>query len=358
MHRFTCITIIFTPLILCCLALSPPPTTSETRPKVLLLHSYHTSNPWDMSVEQGVLDALADEYYIPDENLAFESFYMDTKRRTSREWKEDAGKMAREAIGRLRPAVVIALDDNCQEYVVRRMNTSGCAFVFAGVNRAPEEYGIITNRENPGGNITGALERERFPESLAFMRRIVPGIKRLAIISDASPTGAPVVQRIKALAPTHGVTVVDSLETDDFTAWKDFVTKIQTRADALAVVVYHTVKDDNGTHVPAEKVLAWTTSHSKLPDMGFWPWAVSQGLLCSDAISGYDQGYYVGTITSYILGGQSPGDFPVSAPRTGQPCINQARADELGLAIPAHLTKTAKLFPTMTARPPLSSPPD
>ncbi|SCX91054.1 ABC-type uncharacterized transport system, substrate-binding protein [Desulfoluna spongiiphila] len=358
MHRFTCIFILFSPLVLCCLALSQPPSEPETHPKVMLLHSYHESNPWDISVEEGIRDALADEYYIPDKNITLKSFYMDTKRRTSREWKEDAGKMAREAIDRLQPAVVIALDDNCQEYVVRPMGKAGWAFVFAGVNRDPEEYGIISNRENPGGNITGALERERFPESLAFLKRLVPEVKRLALISDASPTGAPVVQRIKALAPAHGVEVIASLETDDFTAWKAFVTRVQNRADALAVVVYHTLRDDSGAHVPAEEVLAWTTAHSRLPDMGFWPWAVSQGLLCSDAISGYDQGYYVGTITSYILGGQSPGDFPVAAPRTGQPCINKARADELGLTVPAHLTKTARLFPAMTARATFSSPPN
>ena len=354
MHRFTCVLALFTPLILGYLLLSPPLATAETRPKILLIHSYHASNPWDISVGQGVRDALSDEYYIPDKNITLESFYMDTKRRTSREWKEDAGKMARKAIARLQPKVIIALDDNCQKYVIRPMDREGKAIVFAGVNRDPEAYGIISNRDNPGGNITGALERERFTESLAFLRRLVPGVKRLAIISDASPTGAPVVQRIITLAPSLGVEVVAALETDDFTTWKTFVTKVQPRADALAVVLYHTLKDDDGAHVPAEKILAWTTAHSQLPDMGFWPWTVSQGLLCSDAISGYDQGYYVGTITAYILGGQSPGDFPVAAPRTGQPCINKARADELGIAVPAHLTKTAKLFPTMTAREPPS----
>ncbi|WP_300667272.1 ABC transporter substrate binding protein [Desulfoluna sp.] len=358
MHRLTRTLILFTPLILGLLALTPPSAGSETRPKVMLLHSYHASNVWDISVAQGVKDALADEFYFPDKNLTLKSFYMDTKRRTSREWKEDAGNMAREAIHRFQPAVVIALDDNCQEYVVRRMNKANCAFVFAGVNRDPEAYGIISDRDNPGSNITGALERERFPESLAFLRRIVPKVRRLALISDASPTGAPVVQRINAQAPACGAEVVATLQTDSFTAWKAFVTQVQSQADALAVVVYHTLKDDSGNYVPAEEVLAWTTAHSTLPDMGFWPWAVSQGLLCSDAISGYDQGYYVGTLTSYILGGQSPGDFPVAAPRTGQPCINKARADELGLTVPIHLTKTSQLFPKMTARALPSSPPD
>ncbi|BCS94945.1 hypothetical protein DSLASN_05770 [Desulfoluna limicola] len=352
-HR-TRITPMATGLILLIFSIIPTPTPGETVPKVMLLHSYHASNQWDLSVEEGVRDALADEYYIPDENLILKSFYMDTKRRTSPEWKEDVGKMAREAIEHLAPKVVIALDDNSQKYVVRRMPAADNAFVFAGVNRDPEEYGIISNREKPGGNITGALERERFGESLAFLRRIAPEVKRLALISDASPTGTPVVQRIKSLAPEHGAHVTASLQTNDFTAWKAFVKKAQTQADALVVVVYHTLKDDTGTHVPSEEVLAWTTRHSTLPDMGFWPWAVSDGLLCSDAISGYEQGYYVGTITAYILGGQSPGDFPVASPRTGQPCINSARAEALGITIPDHLTKTATVFSTMAA---LKNPP-
>lgn len=336
-------------LLLILSAFATQNAVAEPPAKVMIIHSYHESNPWDISVEKGVRAALADEYYFLDDNLKLSSFYMDTKRRTSKEWKEDAGLMARDTIAKTKPDVVIALDDNSQEFVVRRMVGAPNAFVFAGVNRDPEEYGILSDRELPGGNVTGALERERFAESLKLMRRIVPGVKRLAVISDASTTGQPVVERINAAADGLGAQVVASLRTDSFAEWKKFVKDVQKKADALVVVVYHTLKNADGKHMAAEDVLAWTSRNSKLPDMGFWPWAVSQGLLCSDAIDGYEQGYYAGTISAYILGGQSAGEFPVEAPRTGQPCINKARAASLGIDVPVHLEKTSKVFTEMTA---------
>ncbi|WDP90404.1 MAG: hypothetical protein HUN04_12145 [Desulfobacter sp.] len=332
------------------LAFSPQNVRGESLSRVMILHSYHESSPWDISVEKGVRAALADENYIADDTLMISSFYMDTKRRSSKEWKIDAGKMARDAIEKMNPHVVIALDDNCQEYVVRRMLETDYTFVFAGVNREPEEYGIIADRDRPGGRITGVLDRERFSESLALLRRMVPGVKRLAVISDGSITGQPVVERIKAQAPAEGAEIVASLRTDSFSEWKEFVTAVQDKADALIVVVYHTIKDRDGDHVPAENVLAWTSRNSSLPDMGFWTDTVSDGLLCSDAIDGYEQGYQAGTIAAYVLGGQSAGDFPVDAPRTGLPCINTARAASLGIEVPAHLTKTAKVFRKMTAQ--------
>lgn len=44
-----------------------------------------------------------------------------------------------------------------------------------------------------------------------------------------------------------------------------------------------------------------TVHNNHLHDFGFWSWAVGGGLLCSEAISGYQQGYYVGTIEAFDI---------------------------------------------------------
>ncbi|MEJ2037354.1 MAG: ABC transporter substrate binding protein [Desulfosarcinaceae bacterium] len=316
----------------------------QQRKKVLLLHSYNPEYIWVEHLNQGIVKGLAEERYFDGRNTAIKYFYMDTKRKADEGWKRHIAGEAVETIRRMNPDVVIATDDNAQKYVVRHFKDSKIPFVFAGVNADPANYGYLDTMGKPGHNVTGSIERERFEQSIRFLRRLKPGIEKIAVICDDSPTGAPVIDRVKKTAPRAGVTLTASLQTDNFDQWKKFVLDQQNKADALLVVVYHTVKDNNGRNVSPDAVLNWTISNNKLPDFGFWSWAVSGGLLCSEAISGYQQGYYAGTIAAYVLRGQTPSEFAVGMPQRGEPCINLARAKMLGIKIAPDLQRSATLY--------------
>lgn len=320
------------------------PLPPEERQKVLLLHSYHEEYTWLKNVNKGILQALEEERYIPGKNIEVEHFYMDTKRKSSPEWKEEISRKAIQEITSRKPDVVIASDDNAQAYIVSKMTGAGTPFVFLGVNADPMNYGYIKSPEEPGGNVTGCIERERFGLTLKLLRRLVPEVSRIAVICDDGPTGRPIIKRVKARAHQVGVSVVAAAQIGRFSEWKRFVMDVQDKADALLVIVYHTLKDDNGNHVDPDKVLHWTVSNNRLPDFGFWKWAVEGGLLCSEAISGYQQGHYAGTVASYVLSGQSPGEFSVQMPRRGEICINKARANSLGVRIPDDLVKSATIY--------------
>jgi ABC-type uncharacterized transport system substrate-binding protein len=112
------------------------------------------------------------------------------------------------------------------------------------------------------------------------------------------------------------------------------------------------LKDDAGKSIHENRVLSWTINNNQLPDLGFWSWAVEGGLLCSEAISGYQQGHYAATVAAYVLMGQSAGEFPVDKPQRGEICINLARAKMLGIEIPYELARTATLYQTIAASEP------
>ncbi len=155
------------------------------------------------------------------------------------------------------------------------------------------------------------------------------------------------VNRVLRTANELGIEIVASRRIGRFSEWKNYVRSVQDYADALLVVVYHTLKDENGNAVSGDEVLNWTINNSKLPDLGFWSWAVEGGLLCSEAISGYQQGFYAATVASYVLMGQKPGDFPVDKPQRGELCINLARAEMLGIDIPADIKRIATVYNTI-----------
>lgn len=320
------------------------PLPVKDRKRVLILSSYHAEYVWDDDVRNGVLSGLAEERFLPEKNIIVETFYMDTKRKTSEKWKQEIAQQAIEKINSWQPHVVIASDDNAQKYVVAEMKDSGINFVFTGVNADPMIYNYIDSLENPGGTITGSIERARFEQSIKLLQRLVPGAKRIAIISDDGPTGKPIVERILQSAEDMDIEIVSSRRIGRFSEWKNYVRSVQGYADALIVVIYHTIKDEQGNSVDSNEVLSWTIHNSKLPEVGVWSWAVEGGLLCSEAISGYQQGFYAATVASYVLMGQKPGDFPVDKPQRGELCINMARAEMLGVDIPSDIKRLATVY--------------
>lgn len=316
----------------------------STRKRALVLHSYHPEFIWVQDVNRGILQGLREERFETEKNLTLEYFYMDTKRKTDEQWKLEVAAKAKTRIAAFKPDVVIAVDDNAQKYVVQDMASGDTPFVFLGVNADPMTYGYLRSLKAPGGQVTGSIERERFSQSFALLDQLVPGVGNLAILCDDGPTGRPVVERVKLQAAELGINIVAVKQTGSYSEWQRFVAEIQTQADALLVILYHTLKDDAGKPVHENTVLSWTVENSQLPDMGFWSWAVEGGLLCSEAISGYQQGHYAATVASYVLLGQSPGEFPVDKPQRGEVCVNLARAKMLGIEIPYELARTATLY--------------
>jgi ABC-type uncharacterized transport system substrate-binding protein len=320
------------------------PLPMKERKKVLVLHSYEAEYIWVKDVDSGILSGLAEERFDPEKNIIIEYFFMDTKRKTTEKWKREIAQQAIEKIQNWKPDVVIAADDNAQKYVVAEMKDSGVNFVFLGVNADPMDYGYINSHENPGGTITGSIERARFEQSVKLLQRLSPGVRRIAIVSDDGVTGESVVKRVLAMAENLEIEIVSSRRIGRFSEWQNYVRSVQDRADALIVVLYHTLKDEKGDPVDGDVVLNWTITNSRIPDIGFWSWAVEGGLLCSEAISGYQQGHYAATVAAYVLMGQSPGDFPVDKPQRGELCINMARAEMLGIEVPADLKRVATIY--------------
>ena len=322
-------------------------TPASADPKrVLILQSYHAEHPWVRDVNQGIAEALEEERFIEGENLALTTFYMDTKRHTETQWKKKKAQEALALINTLKPDAIVASDDNAQRYVVSHLTDTPWSVVFTGINADPTGFGFIDSLSAPGHNVTGCLERERFKGSIRLLKRVVPGASRIAVISDNGPTSRPILRRIKAQASEANITITGIKAATTFDEWQQFVLDMQTRADALVVITYHVVKNNKGGEVAPEEVMRWTLEHNRLPEVGFWKWAVGDGLLLSEAISGFQQGYHAGTLAAFILGGQAPGEFAITTPRRGERCINLSRAKALGLTIPAELQSFTTLFTT------------
>ncbi|MBW2029507.1 MAG: hypothetical protein JRH06_06565 [Deltaproteobacteria bacterium] len=297
--------------------------------KVLHIMSYHS--PWKWTDDQ----FNGFKYALRDLDVEYRVFQMDTKRRNSKEWMDKAGREARRLIETWRPDLVYTTDDYAQEYVTSHYINKDIPFVFSGVNGNPREYGFFGS-----SNITGVLEEEHFIPSVRLLKRIVPGVKKIAVIVDTGKTWEGVLKRMRQKLdrlPT-GMEIVSWDVIRTFEEYKQRMKDYQAKVDAIALLGIFTYKDKKGNNVPYRKVLRWTAENSRLPDFSFWRDRISYGTLCTVTVSGYEQGLVAGRIARGILAeGRSPSSYAMEPTVKGEPVISLARARKLGIKIESSL---------------------
>ena len=295
-------------------------TAAEASGKVLLVHSYHAGYPWVDSISRGVKKALAGT------DIQLEYFYMDTKRRPDEEWKIKSGEMALEKTAVYQPDVVIAADDNAQEYFAKKLaGKDKPQIVFCGVNSEASKYGY------PASNVTGILERPFVVQTMNLLKSIAPAVRRVAVISDKGETTDGVFEYIRTIK-TAPLEIVALEEAETFADWQKLIEKYQTDADAIIFNTYHTIKKDRErVSMDPKEIMTWTLAHNKIPTAGFLEFNIDEGILCGVAESGEEHGRQAGEIAVKIVGGKTAKDFPIKTTGKGLTMINLAAARDLGL---------------------------
>lgn len=292
--------------------------------KILHVMSYHMPWEWTDTQMQGLMRELDG---IPVE---YKQFEMDTKNFSTEEQKRRKAEEARALIDTWEPDLLYTTDDDAQEYVARHYANTSLPIVFSAVNKDPAAFGF-----DGAANVTGVLEVEHFIENINLLKEIVPDVRDIAVIFDIDPMWDPVEERMRAALPqAEGITILSWDRIDSFADYKRRIAELQTEADAIALIGIFTFQDEKGRNVHYSDVLEWTAANSKLPDFSFWKDRATFGTLSVVSVSGYEQGREAGRLARQILvDGKSPGSLPIRTSSKGEPIINKARADDLGIPL-------------------------
>jgi len=298
------------------------PSSQEKRYKILHVMSYHSPWRWTDGQLQGFKDGLGDL------SVEYRVFQMDTKRNSTVAAKENAAKSARELIERWQPDLLYTTDDDAQQYVAKHYLNKDLPIVFSGVNKDPGIYGF-----EGSSNVTGVMEQEHFLESVQLLKKIVPGVKRIAVVFDDAPMWEPVKKRMRAVLPKMAGVEFGPWETiDTFERYQHRIEEFEGQVDAVALIGIFNFRDAEGRNVPYQEVLRWTAEHSSLPDFGFWVDRMHFGTLCGVTVSEREQGLAAGRLARAILAeGKSPSSLPMKPTVKGLPVFSLARAKKLGI---------------------------
>ena len=214
--------------------------------------------------------------------------------------------------------------------------TTTIPVVFAIVPDAVE-VGLVDDNARPGGNLTGftAYDPEQARKQLEFLKEIIPGLTRVAILRELDSPGVPAIQaeaqaRLLGLEPQLlGIRAANPDLEGAFEAAS------RERAEALLITT-------SGAANLNRKAIAELAVAYRLPTLfppdsvdDDWQGLVAYGTRLTDAVR---------RIPSYmdrILQGEEPGTLPVESITRQALIINLDTAREIGVTMPPEILDRA-----------------
>jgi putative ABC transport system substrate-binding protein len=316
--------------------------------RVFILHSYEHNHVCGQPQHDGVVAMLKKAGFIENQNLELQLYYMDTKRKNNiPELIIKQADMALKKIKRLKPDVLVTLDDNAFRWVALKLVDSDISIVFSGLNGQPEIYNrqkpFMRSRENPGHNITGVYEKLHIVDAVRVHSRLFPDFQKLKIITDQSPTGNAIYTQIK-LELEHADILID-WEMKVVKDWDEYQAEIlSANKDPKIGAIYPVallLKDKQGNVYTAPEIFKWTIQVSKKPEIAVNYAFTRLGLFGGAAVDFYSMGQQAGQMVVKILEGKTPGIIPIEEASRYALAFNLKRARQLNIDIPNEILLAA-----------------
>ena len=194
----------------------------------------------------------------------------------------------------------------------------------------PVESGLVASLARPGGNITGVtlISSQLSGKRLELLKTVVPGVPRIAALSNPTSVGVPPQMRETGVAARVLGVQLQPLEVrgpDDFETAFQAATRV--RAGALVVL-------DDALVFTHRTWIVKLAAKSRLPAIYGFREFVDAGGLMSYAPNLADMYRRAATYVDKILKGAKPADLPVEQPTRFELVINLKTAKALGLTIP------------------------
>jgi putative ABC transport system substrate-binding protein len=308
------------------LALVTAPLTVDAQPAAkvyrigLLGGSPPTSpggSPWE-----GFSQGLRELGYVEGQNILIEGRYYGDR-------TERLPALAAELV-RLKVDVIVAGAPPAPEAAQRA--TSTIPIVMA-VHQDPVGSGLVASLARPGRNVTGlsVLSPELVGKQLQLLKEAVPGISRVAVLSDPTiPLHALLLREAEVAARSLKVQlqVLEARAPSDFASAFSAMTK--DRAGGLMVF-------GNLMFFAERSRIVELAAQNRLPAIYTVREYAEAGGLMAYGRNLRESYRRAATYVDKILKGAKPGDLPIEQPTKFELVVNLKTAKALGLTIPPSL---------------------
>ena len=199
----------------------------------------------------------------------------------------------------------------------------------------PVAEGIVAGIARPGGNVTGVFLdlADMRGKHLDFLRDVVPGLKRLAVLRDPNTSLEP-LRAIERAARAHSIElqIAEARNTSDLTL--AFASIAAGNPQALLVIGSPLI------FLNRERIVAFARER-RLPAITHFREFADAGGLFSYGPNLHEIFRRASAYVPRILQGANPGDLPIERPEKYELVVNERAAAALGITIPTRLRMLA-----------------
>ena len=207
---------------------------------------------------------------------------------------------------------------------------TGTIPIVMGAIGTTVDNAVVTNLAHPGGNITGFSSQniEIAGKHIGLLRDLVPGIGRIAILSNAAnPTAAVGFKYAETAANAAGLTL-DNIQIRDASDLEIALPALgRAHPDAVSLIA------DTVLLAQRQRIVEFMTAN-RLPAIYPYPEFAAAGGLISYSPDFDDLFRQAAAYVDKILRGTNPGDLPVQQASKFKLVVNLKTAEALGLTVP------------------------
>ena len=268
---------------------------------VLVLHSYHPGYEWTDNVQRGAAEALA--RLAPEASVFVE--YMDTQRIAPEHAFPYLAAYLGAKYATLHPRVVLASDDNALDFLLAHGDTlfPGAAVIFCGV----PDLGARELNAHP--NVTGVVERTDLTGTIDAALKLMPGMRRLAVITGASENGETGQRLFRQTMDAYK----NRLEPVELCAlpFAEVAARLTTLSPDTGVLYMGLLRDPSGATMSVRESLEFIRSATPQPVFCAWDFVVGHGAVGGVVVSGERQGRLIAEMAARILRGTPVSNLPL-----------------------------------------------
>ena len=267
---------------------------------------------------QTFLEGMGSHGYALGQNLVVDVRYGNDSRDT-------LDRLAVEAAA-LKPAVFVTVGPAL--HAARKAH--GEVPVVFGFSGDPVELGVAQSFARPGGRFTGVtfLAYELSAKRVELIREILPGAKRIAVLSRPSHAGdRKEFEATHAAAKKFGFAVTHHPAEDPIELERALAAAAAAGAEAIVI-------HPDGLMVQQRDVIGRFSLQRRIPAVSGWESIAEGGALVTYGPVQREAYRRLAYYVDRILRGANPGDLPVELPAKLQTVVNLKTAKALGLVIP------------------------
>ncbi len=280
-------------------------SASANELQVFILHSYHQEYPWTNAENHGFVSTLTYENHQYD--ISFSTEYLDTKRKEFNDsYQRFFFRYLREKYKDYHPDIIFSTDDNALTFLREYKSElfPDVPVVFCGVNDRTIEAALARQ------HFTGVLERKEIVTNISLVKKIKPGLEKVYIVGDGSPT-------YKAIQEDILINIHNQFPDLEFMFLSNNSLDIivdQLKSVEKGVVILTTIggfHDDNQANISLNKVINSLGKTGDFMIVSMEDVYILEGVLGGVVTSGWAQGEAAARIAGKILAGEKVEDIPV-----------------------------------------------